>query len=155
MGQLAESWDPIAHTLGYKNEAEMLRDLYKTLSIDEIAKKLGYSRGGVRRRLIMLDVDMRGRGGKNNLGMGALAAATDEELANVEKCTANYRVSQSTVFKERKRREQCISVLPPPPSTLSSTGSDIDTLPSPSGAAETQNTSNSSKSCESEETTSS
>ena len=73
MPTLAESWLPVAKTLGYDSEKAMLADLYtvQQYSLDDLAKRLGYARGNVRRRLLLHGIPIRPRGGptwKQSLG---------------------------------------------------------------------------------------
>lgn len=107
MAVLPEDWTPYAKTLGYASEEEMLKDLYITqgFSAEDIATRLGFSRNNVRRRLTLLGVKFRARGGKNNLGNRSLADVTDEELlSNPFELAKAHDIHVSTVFKERYRR---------------------------------------------------
>jgi hypothetical protein len=148
MAILSESWDPIAHTLGYKHEVAMLLDLYvvQHLSMEEMARKLGYSKGNIRKRLTIMGVTIKGRGGPNN-PTGALDGATDEELKAPKECAKKFGVALTTVYKERERRtKECNSaLLPPPPSNgLSDIKGDISH--SPNGSDEMQSIESTTKS---------
>lgn len=153
MPSLSEDWTPIANTLGYKDEVEMLQDLYVTqgFSVEDLAKRLGYSKNNVRRRLLFNDIPLRGRGGRNNLGKGYLANVPDDELKDVRKAAANHSVHLSTVFKELKRRRECNSVQSSQlQASTPSAEDELLTLPSPSTSerkppTESSSDSNSSK----------
>lgn len=51
----------------YKNDYEMLHDLYEVQcwSMERIAKRLGVHKFTVRRRLVKLEIPIKGRGGKS------------------------------------------------------------------------------------------
>lgn len=123
MSQLPESWEPIAKTLGYPDEKSMLVDLYEKegLSITDLAKKLGYARNSVRRRLLEYGIKPRSRGGLNNLGMSKLRDVSDEDLKHARMTAKKHGVCVSTVFKEAKRRKEreCNSAQSPPSPTSS------------------------------------
>lgn len=112
---LPESWQPIAETLGYKSEREMLEDLYVTqgFSIQDLAVKLGYARNNIRRRLLIHGFELRSRGGKNNRGDGKLAELPDEKMReNPFTLAKEFGVHPATVFRERRKRGiKCISRL--------------------------------------------
>lgn len=107
MAQVEASWDPVAKTLGFENENEMLKYLYvqEKRSIGEIAKVVGFAPWSVRRRLLNLEVPLRRRGGPNHAGKRKLGHISDEELAgNPVKLACNHKVHISTVFAERRIR---------------------------------------------------
>lgn len=111
MPTLEESWISIAEALGYRSEEEMLLDLYvqQQLSLNAIAKMLGYSAFNVRRRLIFAGVELRGRGGPNNRGHRRLVEIKDIELFDesegwLPRLCAKYDVCPATVFGERRLR---------------------------------------------------
>lgn len=120
MPTVAENWDPIASTLGYKNSKDMLIDLYvnQHFSIEDLAKRLGYSKNNLRRRLLMLGIQLRSRGGKNNLGKNVLKDVPDAEFQHPREVANKYNVHISTVFSEKRRRglQSCdLSQSSPPP----------------------------------------
>lgn len=134
MPKLHESWEAIAHTLSYKNEAEMLIDLYKvkTWSISQISKKLGYAQNAVRERLLLLGIKLRGRGGPNALGHTRLGHLTDEVLKKLkhgdvikDKNNFDFQVNHATIYHEKKRRELCISPQSVPQPILTDTQADL------------------------------
>lgn len=65
---LKEDWQALAKRLSYANEKEMFVDLYKTrgISVIELGKRLGFTRGTIARRLGLLGIIKRSRGGANN-----------------------------------------------------------------------------------------
>lgn len=107
MSIIRESWQQLADTLGFRTEEEMLRSLYSTMSIGEMASRLGYSNNNVRNRLVKLGIPLRKRGGPNRLGKGAVQALPDEVL---EKITAEKAYAlgfhPSSLHKERRRRKE-------------------------------------------------
>jgi len=127
MSYLAESWGPVARTLGYANEREMLVDLYTAQgwSLEIIATALGFARANVRKRLLEHGVKLRGRGGRNALGHRKLAALSDAALSeSIFKIAAVHNCHVSTVLLERKRRKQWSSALSPPPPTSNASPED-------------------------------
>lgn len=113
MANYAEDWTPIAKTLNYPSEKDMLVDLYtnKGMSIAELVKKLGYAQNTVRARLYYHGITMRGRGGNNAEGKTKLRHVSDERLlklkpGQVVKGTNNLpmEVLASTLYHEKKRR---------------------------------------------------
>jgi hypothetical protein len=64
-----EPWTRQARALGFASEAEMLHHLYaeQFRSIRQMADMLGHSAFNVRRRLRLLRVKLRPRGGPNHL----------------------------------------------------------------------------------------
>ena len=65
-------WHQIARNSNYRDEEEMLSDLYitKRLSIRDIAKVVGYSYKAVWNRLSRYKLDVRARGGPNHISKG-------------------------------------------------------------------------------------
>jgi hypothetical protein len=66
-GPTAAPLNDLAELLGFKDEEDMLRQLYKHHSIHQIAAKLGYSDFTIRARLVRAGVKMRPRGGANHV----------------------------------------------------------------------------------------
>ena len=62
------SWNEIATTIGYKDEEQMLYDMYikQRLSLITIGEKLGSGKATIRNRLIFYNIDRREKGGPNN-----------------------------------------------------------------------------------------
>lgn len=109
MTTLRESWLNIAHTLGYRSEEEMLRDLYsiQKLSIGTISKTLGYSRNNVRNRLLELHIPLHSRGGPNRKGKGKAQQLRDEQLKSITAETAAaLGLHPSAMWKEKRRRDE-------------------------------------------------
>ena len=138
MAIIEESWGPEAKTLGFPNETTMLKHLYleEECSIHQIAKILGYSPWSVRRRLLMLRVPLRSRGGAaNRAGRRKLKDVSDEELkmGGPPELAVRYDVSEATVFAEKRLRramlgeERWNSVLSPPLKPSSDTLDEADT----------------------------
>lgn len=139
MSVIAESWDPIAKALGYETEREMLQDLYEIqgFSVSELSKRLGYAQNNVRRRLMFNDIPLRSRGGRNNRGGTRLAKLSDAELAKDARVLAHeQQVHISTIFRERRIRQQCNSAQSSPPTPSSTSESESGTSVSPSTATE-------------------
>jgi len=61
----AEDLSAIIALLGYSTEEEMLRELYKGLSLREMAELTGYSVFMLRTRMIRAKIPLRPRGGPN------------------------------------------------------------------------------------------
>jgi hypothetical protein len=109
MSYITESWDHVAHLLGFETEEEMLKDLYvkQHYSMYDLARKLGYSQGNVRRRLRKYDIPLRPRGGKNRTGLGRLSTISNVDLGGkAEDVAEKFGVHLSTVFGERRRRKR-------------------------------------------------
>lgn len=156
MSRLHESWEAVATTLGYRNEAEMLVDMYvvKTMSIAQIRDRLGYAHNAVRERLLILGIKLRKRGGPNMLGKTRLGHLTDEELKKLKHGSVvkdpkgfKFTVNNTTLYHEKKRRELCTSppLAPSPISTdtleeaTSKCVSDAGLLNTPSTTSGTNN----------------
>lgn len=105
MSTLKESWLQIATTLGFENEKQMLTELYKNYSINEIAERIGYSRNNVRARLVSLGITLKSRGGPNRLGKGKVQLLPDEALKSLTPRKAlELGFHPSAVYKEKRRR---------------------------------------------------
>lgn len=105
-----ESWRDVADTLGFNSEEEMLRHLYtiQKFSINQISRIVGYTSFSVRRRLLMLSVVLRGRGGPNGQGKRALLHLSDAELwgESAEKLAIKLQCHPSTVYAEKRFRDK-------------------------------------------------
>lgn len=106
-----ESWEPEARHLGFASEEAMLRGLYldQSLSINKMAKLLGYSTFGIRMRLQRLGVELRQRGGDHTeKNRRALIGLDDHELnhTDIQTLVDKYAVHPSTVSAERRRRRK-------------------------------------------------
>lgn len=129
-----ESWQPIASTLGFRTEEEMLKHLYiqQAFSLSEMSKILGFSTWSVRRRLQLLGVPMKQRGGAaNRLGRRRLAHLTDAELEEgpIAVLAAKEDVHMSTIFAEKRLRRQTHGVLPDHTNKVPQQTRDKDTQP--------------------------
>jgi hypothetical protein len=64
-----DEWDTLANTLGFRNEKHLFDYLYhiEHMSLDMIANRLGVGKATVARRLSLLGIAKRTRGGANNL----------------------------------------------------------------------------------------
>jgi len=107
----SESWQPIAVTLGFEDESEMLKNLYivQNFSLNQLRSILGYSTWAIRRRLILAGIPLKGKGGPNNrIGRRRLKHVSDQELR--ERSAANvardHQVHISTVFAEIRFRKK-------------------------------------------------
>lgn len=65
---LKEDWEVYAKRLGYGSEHAMFHDLYitKAISVIALGERLGFTRGTIARRLDVLGIAKRSRGGANN-----------------------------------------------------------------------------------------
>ncbi len=137
MPVLEDDWAGVWKTLGFSSEKEMLVDLYVNngLSLAELSGVLGYSTFSIRRRILNHNIELRPRGGLNNLGKRVLAEISDEELnLSTLEVAAKFNVCSSTVYSERKYRDAFGSNSPAkhsgPPELVAETSADV---PSPSG----------------------
>jgi hypothetical protein len=64
-----DRWNGYAKTLGYKNQREMLRDLYKSRSLRSIADLLGMTTSAVAYHMEQLGIRRRPKGGANFHGI--------------------------------------------------------------------------------------
>jgi len=62
-----EEWLALANQIGYANEKQMFEDLYSSMPIPEIARRLSFSTPTIARRMGLLGIVKRSRGGSNNL----------------------------------------------------------------------------------------
>lgn len=103
-----ESWIEVARALGFDSEEEMLRHLYSVqkFSINQMSRIVGYSSFSVRRRLLLLNIVLRSRGGSNSKGRRTLLHLTYEELhgESPDKIAASHDCHVSTVFAEKRFR---------------------------------------------------
>lgn len=111
MSVIEESWRPVAQTLGFQSEEEMLKDLYvvQLFSLKELAHIVGYSPWSVRRRLIQHHIPLRGRGGDNRQsGKRKLSHIQLTKLMSVSPAAlaVEYGVHISTVFAEKRLRRE-------------------------------------------------
>lgn len=119
-----ESLKPIVETLGYVDEKAMLIDLYEVqgFSIDDLAKKLGYSHSMLRRRLVKAGIKLRTRGGNNSREQSVLRGLPDDKFADVNALAVELNMHYSTIYKEkRKRGLVCTSVPSPQPESSTDT----------------------------------
>lgn len=138
MAQLPESWQPIADTLGYVDEQQMLIDLYinQKMSISALTTRLGFCQNNVRNHLHAAGIVPRSRGGPNSLGKTKFRHYTDEALMALKPGDlikladgTQIRVIFNTLYKERRRRGliKCISV--PSPRQNTSTAIAVECTP--------------------------
>lgn len=106
---LSESWAPLAQTLGFSSEDDMLKHFYvaQGLSLREMSSILGFSAFSIRRRLSKLGVPIRRRGGPNRQNKSFLVGVSDQELfeGSPAELAEAHGVSLATVFNERRRRK--------------------------------------------------
>lgn len=144
---LEESWLPLANTLGFSTEEEMLRHFYQQMnfSLSEIAKVLGVAPWSVRRRLLNLRILLRARGGPNRVGKRRLQDVSDSELKHISPTALAkfYDVHIATVFGEKRLRKAALgekkwnSVSLPTPEVLARMRQQADTTSSsPTSASE-------------------
>ncbi len=105
---LEESWNECARALGFESEEKMLRSLYldEGFSLNELAGVVERSALTVRRRLILLGINLRGRGGPNRTGKRHLVHVDDVDLkfGKPEEIARREGVHISTVFAEKRLR---------------------------------------------------
>lgn len=67
-GRKRDDWDAVASIFGYLSAREMLEDGYvrQNLSLYDIAAHIGFSKAGVRRRLMEYGFVLRKRGNSGN-----------------------------------------------------------------------------------------
>lgn len=125
----AESWEPIVKALGFVDEKAMLTDLYidSAMSIAEIAKRIGFSKGIIKQHLEAAGITLRERGGPNRRVTSRLADVPDVEFVDVHGLAERLGMHYSTVYKEARRRGICISALSLPPESLT----DMEDVPLP------------------------
>lgn len=119
-----ETWATIASSIGYETEKIMWQDLYldKNWSIGKIAIRLGYSNTVVRRRMSLLQLPMRKKGGPNNRGKGRrILDRFDKNFvlnAPVKSVLEKANVTESTLWRYRRdeRAKQAVTDLPNQPS---------------------------------------
>lgn len=125
----AESWLPIVEALGYADETTMLIDLYEVqkMSVEDLAKRLGYSRGIIRQHLKACNITLRPRGGANRKVTSKLHDVPDERFADIRELANDLGMHYSTVYKEARRRGICISALSPQPDSSTDTEDETTT----------------------------
>lgn len=95
-----------AQLLGFASEQEMFEELYVSqgFSLRVISKILGVASWCVSRRLRKYGIQMRKRGGANNV-YRKLGSLTDEQLRRpTAEIAKRYEVTVGTVLAERKLR---------------------------------------------------
>ena len=107
----AESWIPIAQTLGFESELEMLKHLYvqQDFSLSQMSSIIGYSTWTIRRRLLISGIPLKGRGGPNNReGRRRLKHVSDDDLCKYSAVdlAKQHQVHVSTVWAEIRFRKQ-------------------------------------------------
>lgn len=109
MPALEETWLPVAHSLGFNNEKEMLEHLYNEakFSLKEIEHVIGYSYISIRRRLMLYGIELRNRGGPHRTGRRRLLALSNSEVKFTppNDLARKYNVHISTVFAEKRLRK--------------------------------------------------
>lgn len=159
-----ESWDPIAHQLGFPDEETMLKTMYvdQGMSIDQLVRKLGYAKNSIRSRLKDAGVVLRKQGGPNSQGKTILSSLTNEELAHLkaadlltlenEDGSRKFNCTPNTLYKEKRRRglivptpkenQECTTpVSPQPPISTSTPEEDTSNFVLPTLPSETPSTS--------------
>lgn len=63
-------WDALGKRLGYANEMEMFIDLYSNqlISIPALGRRLNFTQATIARRIALLNIPKRSRGGNNRSG---------------------------------------------------------------------------------------
>ena len=103
-----EDWNAIAGSLGYDSEREMFHDLYITerMSIDELARRLGFGRTTIRRRLGRCEFSTRGRGGANNRSKANRTLHYSDQrlifLFSMSKVAKRFRVHNPVIWRYRR-----------------------------------------------------
>ena len=105
---MGEDWGAIALYMGYKNELDMLNDLYvnKELSSREIAERVGMAQPTVLRRLRLADIKRRPRGGAQSFQRQWYKLHLLDQrwvfLTSLTKVAKTLRVSSSLVYKYKR-----------------------------------------------------
>lgn len=99
-------WTPIAQRLGHASEEMLWHELYdvQKLSITTLATRLGISRNTIRQALARRHIQVRGRGGPNNLVLALTPEVIEEVrrdgvLAVAKRMELNY----TTLYKRLRR----------------------------------------------------
>jgi DNA invertase Pin-like site-specific DNA recombinase len=102
---LKEEWLAKANSIGYSNEREMFEDLYQTMPISEIARRLNFHSATITRRMGLLGITKRGRGGAHNSRNQKLKLWRSDQriifMFPVADVARALRVSQATLYNYR------------------------------------------------------
>lgn len=114
-------WTGIARDLHYESPAEMWKDLYgkRGMSLITLSERFAVSQNSIRKALVASGVDIRSRGGPNNLKV----PVTDELLQEVAemgvlKTAEKHQVDPTTLYKKlyyrygKKLREMKLEGMP-------------------------------------------
>jgi transposase len=105
---MAEDWGAFALYLGYKDELEMLTDMYVTqgMSCKEIATRVGMGQPTVLRRLRLAGIERRPRGGaQSSQRLWYKLYLMDQRYVfwtSLSKLAKRLKISQSLVYKYRR-----------------------------------------------------
>lgn len=105
---MIEDWDLYSRKLGYKNEQDMLQDMYtnEELSISEIAGRLNVAQYSIQRRLDNYNIPRRKRGGANNSAEQTKKLFhLDQRIIltlSITKLSTEIGISTSLIYKYRK-----------------------------------------------------
>lgn len=110
MERFNSDWDDLARSIGYRDERDMLEDMYERerMPISEIASRLGAGTATINRRLNLLGIAKRTRGGPNNEGRQAYKLFhLDQRVVlrlDLSLLARATRVSRSLCYKYRRFR---------------------------------------------------
>lgn len=105
---MAGDWDGLALYMGYKDEVDMLTDLYvrKGLSAREIGEKVEMGQPTVLRRLRLAGIDRRARGGPQSFQRQWMRLHLLDQrwvfFTSLSKVAKTLRVSVSLVYKYKR-----------------------------------------------------
>lgn len=99
---MTHNWKAKAETLGFKDELEMFQTLYKTMSLQSMAKALGISFHTCRKKLVEHGVTVKSRGGPNSQKCVMNAAVIEEmRVKGADAVALAQGVSKYTLFKQK------------------------------------------------------
>jgi hypothetical protein len=101
-----DRWDTLAHEMCFRNERDMLETFYETMSIAEIANRLGVGTATINRRLNLCGIEKRSRGGDNTKArLSVLLYHIDQRTVMAmpgNEFAATFGISKSRVYKYKR-----------------------------------------------------
>lgn len=99
-----QNWQEKATTLNFKGELEMFQELYKTMSLQDMAKSFKVSVYLIRKKLHEHKIDVRGRGGPNGQKVEMTLEIIEAMKTKGSKAVAlELGVSPYTLFKQKAK----------------------------------------------------
>lgn len=106
----ATGWDILARELKFRDEEDMLRCLYETNSIPEIARMLKCGTATIHRRLEIYHIQKRKRGGPQvRASQRYKMFHVDQRLVmflGLTVCSAKLKVSNSSLYKYKQWKQR-------------------------------------------------